>query len=316
MTGTEAAPVPVTPPAQLAESPVWDATSQTLLWVDILAGEVHRLDPATGRDTAVRVGVPVGAVAPRRGGGLVIAAALGFATLDEPAGPRDGPRDGTVDDIVDRTVDWLWAGARGDRMNDGKCDPAGRFLAGTLTYARDPGACALYRLDPARTGDGGAAGPAVTVLLDGVTVSNGLGWSPAGDLMYFADTPLERVDVLDYDPGTGEAGGRRPFVDLHDVPGRPDGLTVDGEGAVWIAMSRGGAVRRYTPDGRLDRVIEFPVRLVTSVSFGGADLGDLYVTTSRENLTDADLAGQPLAGSVFVIPGTGVHGLPASSYAG
>jgi sugar lactone lactonase YvrE len=300
MTGPAAAPVPVTPPAQLAESPVWDTASQTLLWVDIIAGKVHRLDPATGQDTAIGLGVPVGAVAPRRGGGLVIAAALGFATLDETSG----------------AVDWLWAGASGDRMNDGKCDPAGRFLAGTLTYARDPGACALYRLDPAVKGNGEPAGAGVSVLLDGVTLSNGLGWSPAGDLMYFADTPLEQVDVMDYDPASGQASGRRLFVDLHDVPGRPDGLTVDSEGAVWIAMSRGGAVRRYTPDGRLDRVIEFPVRLVTSVSFGGDGLGDLYVTTSRENLAEADLASQPLAGSVFVIPGTGVRGLPASSYAG
>jgi sugar lactone lactonase YvrE len=298
VTSSAPTPVPVTRPAQLAESPVWDATSQTLLWVDILAGEVHRLDPATGEDTAVGVGVPVGAVAPRRGGGLIIAAALGFATLDEDSG----------------AVDWLWDGARGDRMNDGKCDPAGRFLAGTLTYPRDPGACALYRLDPAANGAGGE--PRVSVLLDGVTLSNGLDWSPAGDRMYFADTPLEQVDVLAYNPGTGQATDRRLFVDLHDVPGRPDGLTVDSEGAVWIAMSRGGAVRRYTPDGRLDRVIEFPVRLVTSVSFGGDGLGDLYVTTSRENLTERDLAGQPLAGSVFVIQGTGVRGLPANHYAG
>ena len=295
MTGT-AAPQPVTAAAHLAESPIWDAGTQTLLWVDIPPGDVHRFDPATGQDTATHVGVPVGAVAARRGGGLILAAALGFATLDEASG----------------SVDWLWAGGRGDRMNDGKCDPAGRFLAGTLTYARHPGACALYRLDPALQE---GSPPRVSVLLDGVTLSNGLGWSPAGDLMYFADTPLERVDVLDYDPGTGEASGRRLFVDLHDVPGRPDGLTVDSEGAVWIAMSRGGAVRRFTPDGRLDRVIEFPVRLVTSVSFGGDGLGDLYVTTSRENLTGSDLASQPLAGSVFVIPGTGVRGLPACSYA-
>lgn len=303
MTGA-GSPQPVTPPAHLAESPIWDASTQTLLWVDIPPGDVHRFDPATGQDTATHVGVPVGAVAARRGGGLIIAAALGFATLDEESG----------------AVDWLWAGARGDRMNDGKCDPAGRFLAGTLTYARDPGACALYRLDPLPPawpdGPGTPGGPQVSVLLDGVTLSNGLGWSPAGDLMYFADTPLERVDVMHYDPGTGEVSGRRLFVDLHDVPGRPDGLTVDSEGAAWIAMSRGGAVRRYTPDGYLDRVIEFPVRLVTSVSFGGDGLGDLYVTTSRENLTDSDLASQPLAGSVFLIPGTGVRGLPACSYAG
>jgi sugar lactone lactonase YvrE len=285
------APVPVTTPAYLAESPIWDAGTRSLLWVDIMAGDVHRLDPATGQDLVTHVDVPVGAVAARRGGGLILAAGVGFATLDEQAG----------------TLGWLWAGGDGDRMNDGKCDPAGRFLAGTLTYARDPGACGLYRLE---------AGGQVSTLLDGVTLSNGLGWSPAGDLMYFADTPLERVDVLDYDLATGEVAGRRPFVDLHDVPGRPDGLTVDQDGAVWIAMARGGAVRRYTADGRLDLVIEFPVRLVTSVTFGGDGLGDLYVTTSREHLSETDLAGQPLAGSVFLVAGTGARGLPANTYAG
>jgi sugar lactone lactonase YvrE len=288
-------PVPVTPPAYLAESPIWDAGRRTLLWVDIMAGDVHRLDPATGRDLVTHVDVPVGAVAARRAGGLILAAGVGFATLDEQPAEQAG------------TLGWLWTRGLGDRMNDGKCDPAGRFLAGTLSYARDPGACALYQLD---------AGGQVSTLLDGVTLSNGLGWSPAGDLMYFADTPLERVDVLDYDVATGAVAGRRAFVDLHDVPGRPDGLTVDADGAVWIAMARGGAVRRYTADGRLDLVIELPVRLVTSVTFGGDGLGDLYVTTSREGLSESDLASQPLAGSVFVVAGTGARGLPANTYAG
>jgi sugar lactone lactonase YvrE len=284
-------PVPVTSPAFLAESPVWDAGTRSLLWVDIMAGDVHRLDAATGHDRVIHVDVPVGAVAARRSGGLVLASGLGFATLDEQAG----------------TLDWIWAGGLGDRMNDGKCDPAGRFLGGTLTYARDPGACALYRLDP---------GGQVSTLLDGVTLSNGLGWSPAGDLLYYADTQLEQVDVLDYDVATGEIAGRRLFVDLHDVPGRPDGLTVDSEGAVWIAMAGGGAVRRYTPDGHLDQVLELPVRLVTSVTFGGDGLTDLYVTTSREGLSEAEVAGQPLAGSVFVVAGAGAQGLPANTFAG
>jgi sugar lactone lactonase YvrE len=285
-------PVPVTQPAYLAESPIWDPGTQSLLWVDIMAGDVHRLDPASGQDSVTSVGVPVGALATRRAGGLVLAAGTGFATLDERTGE----------------LRWLWTGGLGDRMNDGKCDPAGRFLAGTLTYARDPGACALYRLDPG-TGE-------ASTLLDGVTLSNGLGWSPAGDLMYYADTPTERVDVLHYDPDTGAVSDRRPFVDLHDVPGRPDGLTVDSEGCVWIAMAHGGAVRKYTPGGELDQVIEFPVSLVTSVTFGGPALADLYVTTSRENYTEAKLADQPLAGCVFLIAATGVRGLPAASYAG
>jgi sugar lactone lactonase YvrE len=285
-------PVPVTQPAYLAESPIWDGSTQSLLWVDIMAGDVHRLDPASGQDSVTSVGVPVGALATRRTGGLILAAGTGFATLNERTGE----------------LRWLWTGGLGDRMNDGKCDPSGRFLAGTLSYDRHPGACALYRLDPG-TGE-------VTTLLGNVTLSNGLGWSPAGDLMYYADTPTEQVDVLRYDQATGEISDRRRFVDLHGVPGRPDGLTVDSEGCVWIAMAHGGAVRKYTPGGELDQVIEFPVDLVTSVTFGGATLADLYVTTSRENMTENELAGQPLAGSVFMVAATGVRGLPANSYAG
>lgn len=282
-------PQQVTAPATLAESPVWDPGRQSLLWVDITGGQVHRYEPATGADTATSVGVPVGAVAVRRGGGLILAAGRGFAFLTEPAGP----------------LRWLWTGARGDRMNDGKCDPAGRFLAGTL--APDLGQAALYRLGT----DGG-----VTTLIENVTLSNGLGWSPDGALLYYADTPLERVDVMDYDLSTGSVRGRRTFVDLHGVDGRPDGLTVDADGGVWIAMARGGAVRRYTADGRLDHVVGLPVPLVTSVTFGGTDLTDLYVTTSRAGLNQADLAAAPQAGAVFCVGAVGVRGQQPGEYAG
>jgi sugar lactone lactonase YvrE len=281
-------PRQVTAPATLAESPVWDPGQQSLLWVDIIGGQVHRYEPASGADTATSVGVPVGAVAVRRGGGLVLAAGLGFAVLTEPAGP----------------LRWLWTGASGERMNDGKCDPAGRFLAGTL--APDPGHAALYRLGT----DG-----SVTTLIENVTLSNGLGWSPDGALLYYADTPLERVDVMDYDLSTGCVRGRRTFVDLHGVDGRPDGLTVDADGGVWIAMARGGAVRRYTADGRLDHVVGLPVPLVTSVAFGGTDLTDLYVTTSRAGLNQADLAVQPQAGAVFCVGAVGVRGQQPGEYA-
>jgi sugar lactone lactonase YvrE len=281
----------VTPPATLAESPVWDARRRSLLWVDIEAGQVHRYRPETGGDHAVAVGVPVGAVALRRGGGLILAAGRGFALLDERTG----------------SLEWRWAAARGDRMNDGKCDPAGRFLAGTLTRAQTPGAAALYRL---------AADGRVTTLIEHVTLSNGMGWSPDGTSFYFADTPLERVDVMDYDVATGAVADRRPFADLRDVPGRPDGMTVDADGGVWVAMARGGAVRRYAPDGRLDHVVELPVPKVTSVAFGGPDLADLYVTTSRAGMSQADLADLPQSGAVFRVEAVGVRGLPAAEYAG
>ena len=290
-------PVQVTRPATLAESPVWDSRRRCLLWVDIDAGLVHRLDPRTGADTATAVGVPVGAVAVRRAGGLVLAAGRGFAFLDE-AVPGQGQG----------TLDWRWSGGRGDRMNDGKCDPAGRFLAGTLTMAQKPGAAALYQL---------AADGTVTTLIGEVAVSNGLGWSPDGSLLYFADTPVERVDVLDYDVSAGTVSGRRPFADLRDAPGRPDGLTVDADGGVWVAMARGGgAVRRFTPAGRLDHVVQMPVPSVTSVAFGGPGLADLYMTTSRAGLAPADLAAHPGSGAVFCVPSVGVSGLTAAEYAG
>lgn len=290
-------PVQITRPATLAESPVWDSRRCRLLWVDIGAGLVHRLDPLTGADIATAVGVPVGAVAVRQAGGLVLAAGRGFAFLDEAVpGQQTG------------ALSWRWSAGRGDRMNDGKCDPAGRFLAGTMTMAQTPGAAALYQL---------AADGSVTTLIGEVAVSNGLGWSPDGSLLYFADTPLERVDVLDYDVSAGTVSRRRPFADLHDAPGRPDGLTVDAEGGVWVAMARGGsAVRRFTPDGRLDHVVEMPVPAVTSVAFGGPGLADLYVTTSRAGLGPADLAAHPGSGAVFCVPAVGVSGRPAAEYVG
>jgi sugar lactone lactonase YvrE len=189
--------------------------------VDIISGHVHRYDLLAGEDAVTAVGVPVGAVAVRRGGGLVLAAARGFTFLDERTG----------------SLEWLWVGARGDRMNDGKCDPAGRFLAGTLTSARVAGA--LYRLDT----DG-----RVSVLIENVTLSNGLEWSPDDTRLYFADTTLERVDLLDYDVSTGMVRARRMFADLRDVAGRPGGLTVDADGGVWIDGPRrhGSAATRRT----------------------------------------------------------------------
>jgi sugar lactone lactonase YvrE len=190
-------------------------------------------------------------------------------------------------------------------MNDGKCDPAGRFLAGTA--ARAAGGAALYRLDT----DG-----RVTTLIENVTLSNGLGWSPDGALMYYVDTAAETVDVMDYDLSTGTVRDRRIFVNLRDVRGRPDGLTVDADGGVWIAMARGGTVRRYSPAGRLDHVIDMPVQRVTSVAFGGTDLADLYVTTSRDGLTESDLAIEPQAGAVFCVQAVGATGQQPNEYAG
>jgi sugar lactone lactonase YvrE len=184
-------------------------------------------------------------------------------------------------------------------MNEGACDPDGRFYGGSMAYDRQPGAGAVYRLD---------ADGSTRVVLDRVTISNGIDWSPDGSLAYYNDTETHRTDVFDYDPEAGLTG-RRPFA---EVPGRPDGLTVDAEGGVWISLSDGGQVRRYSADGQLEAVIELPVTKVTACAFGGPSLNELFITTSRENLA-AD--AEPQAGSLFrALPR--VAGLPVREFAG
>jgi sugar lactone lactonase YvrE len=197
------------------------------------------------------------------------------------------------------------------RFNDAKADARGRLWIGSMHTGRQTGA-SLYRLD---LDDRSEAGGALAEIVSGVTVSNGLGWSADGRLMYYVDTPTLRVDVFDYEPATGEATGRRPLVDVSDTGGRPDGLTVDAEGCLWVALARGGAIHRYTPDGRLDTVVPLPVSWPTSCAFGGPELRDLYVTTASEPLSDAARAAEPLAGRLLRLR-PGVRGTATVPVAG
>jgi sugar lactone lactonase YvrE len=276
--------------ARLGEGPTWDAATGTLLWVDILASEVHRLDPGSGHDRPLRTPQHVGAAKPRAAGGLVV-----------------NLRDGVGCYGADGAFRWLatWA-EDGRRGNDAAVDATGRLWAGTMRYDEAEGGGRLYRVGP--------HGDVVTVL-DHVTISNGIGWSPDGSLMYYVDTPTRRVDVFDVDRHSGLVARRRTFVDLGRDAGFPDGLTVDADGAVWVALWDGGAVHRYTPAGRLDRVIEVPATRTTACTFGGADLGDLYITTATVDLGPERLARQPLAGSVFVLPAAGA-GQPGTPFGG
>lgn len=288
MTGIQ---VVVSSPVQVAESPIWDDRRSCLWWIDVFAGTVHQLDPATCKDTAMPVGARVGAVALRADDDLLLAAGRGFATYEVAAGQ----------------LRWLGTVEHGNWMNDGACDPAGRFLAGTMVDERESGNAALYRLEH------DTASP----LLTNVTISNGLGWSPDGRTLYYVDTPLERIDAFDYTVETGALSRRRVFADLHDVPGRPDGLTVDADGGVWVAMARSGmAVRRFTPAGQLDYLLTMPVPNITSVAFGGPALDELYITTSQYRLTATEHAAYPLSGCVFRVPDIGLCGLPAHRYQG
>jgi sugar lactone lactonase YvrE len=274
------------PIAYHGEGPVWAARWGGLRWVDMLAGDVLSLRP-DGTVARVHVGAVAAALRPRRGGGAVIGVERGFA-LEEP--------DGTV-----TTLDELWTDP-GVRMNEGGCDPDGRFYCGTMAYDKTLGAAALYRLDP----DG-----SVRVVLEHLTISNGIEWSPDGSRAYYNDTDTYRVDVFDYDPVAGLVN-RRVFVDVpHDV-GRPDGLTVDAEGGVWVALNHSGTVRRFTPEGVVDAVVEVEPRQVTACTFGGDRLDELFITTSRENLPPGD---DPRAGALFRAE-VGIRGLPAREFAG
>ncbi|MEU1481033.1 SMP-30/gluconolactonase/LRE family protein [Streptomyces sp. NPDC005760] len=268
--------------ATLGEGPTWDG--ERLLWIDILGARLHTFDPVSGHRTVRVLDQHIGAVKPRAGGGLVLNLRDGVALLDP-----------------DGSLRWLHhEPVPGRRANDAAVAPDGSLWAGTMRYDEAPGGGTLSRI----TGDG-----THRTVLDDVAVSNGTGWSPDGRLMYYIDSPTRRVDVFDHHDGHIE--GRRTFVAVEDGAGFPDGLTVDADGCVWVALWDGGAVRRYTPDGELDRVITLPTPRVTACAFGGPDLTDLYITTARVGLD----APHPVAGSLLVVPGAG-KGVPQQPFAG
>ena len=273
------------PVAYHGEGPVWSPRWGGLRWVDMLAGDVLAL---AGDGVERRhVGGIAAALRPRRSGGAVIGVQRGFALEDA---------DGELTEL-----DALWSDP-GVRMNEGACDPEGRFYCGSMAYDKSPGAGSLFRLDPDRS---------VAVALAGVTVSNGLDWSPDDARAYYNDSRTHEVAVFDYDAEAGLTG-RRTFAAVPPGLGSPDGLTVDGEGGVWVAINRGGVVHRYAPSGELDEVIEVPARKVTACTFGGEALDQLFITTSREDLSPGE---DPLAGSLFRAE-PGVSGMPVREFGG
>ena len=277
--------------ALLGEGPRWDAATGRLLWVNIEAGVLHVSDPSTGGDRAILLGSRVGSAAPTRSGGVLVALADRLGIVD------------LADESV-RTLAEMPHGA-GVRLNDGACDPAGRFWVGSMALDFERGAGALYCYSPAGT---------LEDVLAEVTVSNGLGWSPDGRHMYYIDSMTYAVDVFDFDVASGALSGRRRFAVIERGAGIPDGLAVDHEGGVWVALYRGGAVRRYGADGTLDAVLAVPADNVTACCFGGDGGGLLYITTASQELTAEERSRQPLAGSVFV-EDVGITGPPAQPFA-
>jgi len=268
------------------EGPCWSPAWGGLRWVDMLAGDVLSLD-ADGAVTRRHVGEVAAMLRPRSAGGAIVARKHDFAILHD---------DGTVEPVA-RALDDPEV-----RLNEGGCDPQGRLYCGSTRYDYATGGASVYRLD---------ADHSVSVVLTGVTISNGLEFGPGGDFAYYVDTPTNRIDRLEYDPDTG-FGERSTFAAIAPGGGSPDGIAVDVEGGVWVGLWGGSAVHRYGPDGRLDEVIELPASNVSACAFGGPDMTELFITTSRLGLPDD---AEPEAGALFSVR-TPVAGRSTGSYAG
>jgi sugar lactone lactonase YvrE len=278
---------------ELGEGTVWDAAAGLVRWVDIFAGTVFGLDPDSGERTSFGHPGPVGAVLPRAGGGLVLGAGLELVAVDEEGGGAE-------------VLAAVEPEEPGNRFNDCRVDPAGRLWCGTKSRHDNENGGALHRVGPDLR-------PARVIA--GTGIANGLGWSPDGATMYFIDSPTHRVDAYEFDAATGALGGRRTLAGIDPAEGLPDGLAVDAEGGVWVAVFGSGTVRRFGPDGALEAVLELPVRNPSCPAFGGPDLATLYVTTAhlRSNPDYAD--PDPLAGSLFATD-PGVRGRPLPPFAG
>ena len=278
--------------AIVGEGPVWDPTAGLLVWVDIEGKRIHEFDPETGVDREIVVPQYPGAVVRRASGGYMAAVTNGFASVD---------RDGGFELVVPVEAD-----VSENRMNDGKCDPQGRFWAGTTRMLHDAPIGVLHRLD---------ADLSLHPMVGELWVSNGLDWTSDNRRMYFIDSFARSVDVFDYEAATGAIANRRPLIDVPKSWGIPDGMTLDAEGYLWVAFWGSSRVRRFDPEGRLDREITLPVTQVTSCAFGGPDLRDLYITSGARGLDAEALEREPHAGGLFRAR-PGVQGRPAFEFAG
>jgi sugar lactone lactonase YvrE len=281
--------------AVIGEGPVWSTKEQRLYWVDIPEKKVHVFEPGDGSNQTFVLPDLVTSAAPRKSGGLVLSLRKSVAFFD--------PKTGKLDVLPDAEPD-----KPGNRFNDGKCDRQGRFWAGTMGDVDwDSPVGSLYRFDSDRK---------LMRMEERVCCSNGLGWSPDSKTMYFCESFAYKIHAYDFDAATGDISHRRLFVSLEGKGGAfPDGLTVDAEGFVWSAQPVFGRLVRYDPKGAIERIIELPVSRGTSCVFGGKDLDVLYVTTMRGTLTEAQLAEEPLAGSLLALR-PGVRGIAEVPFAG
>ena len=281
--------------AELGEVPAWDAHTQTLYWVDVLAKRIY-----TGVELLAQLDDYVGCVAPRKDGRLILTQSACIAELDPDDLSQGQPA------AAKPTVRAAVSEPANNRFNDGKCDPAGRFLAGTMDKNEKDASGALYSYD----------GGAVTKLLTGIRISNGLTWSPDYKTFYYIDTPTRNVKAFDYDLASGQIVDPRIVVHVPESLGWPDGMTSDTDGNLWIALWDGAQVTKWSPNtGRLLEQIPIPALQSSSCVFGGRHMNELYVTSARVGLSEADLTKYPLSGGLFKVT-TKVTGMPTFEFSG
>ncbi|WP_059170364.1 SMP-30/gluconolactonase/LRE family protein [Bacillus sp. FJAT-27445] len=280
--------------ATLGEGPCWDQKAGVLYWVDIEGEKVHIYNPASGEDRELNIGQMVGAIVPRKKGGAVVALESGFHFLNLETGGMEPIGDPEAE-------------IESNRFNDGKCDPSGRFWAGTMSLNGEEEQGALYCLETDLS---------FKKKLGGLGISNGLAWSPNKKHLYFIDTPTGKVVRYNYELETGEITEPKDVVAMPEGEGHPDGMTIDKEGCLWIAHWGGGRVSRWNPaSGEKMEEIQVPAVNVTSCAFGGTDLNELYITTARNGMNDEELELYPHAGGVFKVK-PGVKGMPAYEFSG
>jgi sugar lactone lactonase YvrE len=279
----------------LGECPVWDFKHKRIFWIDIPSGKIHYYYPEKNEHKLFATGQSLGSIALRKSDGLVAAVKNGFATIDIKKGTT-------------WMITQVESGFPDVRFNDGKCDPAGRFWAGTMSVSNLSGSGSLYSLDKDYS---------IKKKITGVSCSNGLAWSPDLGTFYYIDTPTLRVAAYQYDFHTGRINKKRIVIQFPEGEGYPDGMTIDTEGMLWIAMWGGWKIVRYDPRSgkKLDEII-LPVSQVTSCVFGGTTLEDLYITTAKTGLTKNELQEQPYAGYLFVIKKSGYKGMNAFEFGG
>lgn len=273
----------------LGESPIWDHRLKIIHWVDISSGVIHSLDPDSGKHQQFGTGEYTGMVALTESGKLLAAVGRDIELIDT----RNNAN-------ARKTIASVEPGFEDNRFNDGKCDPAGRLWVGTMARSGTKGAGSLYMI----SADGD-----VQTKKKHISCSNGMGWSADRKTMYYIDTPTKKISAFDFDNATGDISNERVAVSLKNEDGFPDGMCVDAEGMIWVAMWGGGCVKRYDPKtGEKLLQIAMPAANITSCCFGGDNLTDLYITSAREGVSENVLAEQPLAGSLFVIKNCGYKG--------